>query len=353
MSLSMDLWQISDERLVPMERATLDLEKHLENWIERDISLLGIDAMIIGRQVHTSYGGFVDLLAINCDGEIILIELKRSKTPRDIVAQCLDYGTWVYDLNLKDILGIYETYKNTSLEKDFAEYYDAPIPEKINSSYQIMIVAESLDESTERIVQHLNEVHKVNINAVFFNIFQKDGYEYIGRSWLKDPLDVEERSVSGKKSKWTGYYFVNTGITEDNFRGWNLNEKYHFISAGGGSRWINAIKKLKKGDKIFALIKGKGYVGFGIVEDEATLVKNYQVNGKKIIDDLPEDHPWRQEKDPSIDEWLVRVNWSKTYPEEQGQWFKGAFANQNVVCKLRDQNTFKFLIEKFNIETTE
>ncbi|MES9831165.1 MAG: hypothetical protein ABW139_02895 [Candidatus Thiodiazotropha sp. DIVDIV] len=353
MSLSMDLWQINNEQLLPMDRATLDLEKRLENWIENDISLLGIDALIIGRQVHTSYGGFVDLLAINSDGELIIMELKRSKTPRDIVAQCLDYGTWVYDLSFKDILSIYDAYKNASFEKDFAEYFDTPVPEKINSTYQIMIVAESLDDSTERIVKHLNEVHKVNINAVFFNIFQKDGNEYVGRSWLKDPVDVEERSASGNKSKWTGYYFVNTGIADDNFRGWELNEKYHFISAGGGPRWINAIKKLKKGDKIFALIKGKGYVGYGIVEDEAVLVKNYKIDNKNITDHLPEDHPWRQEKDPQSDEWLVRVNWLKTYPEEQGQWFKGAFANQNVVCKLRDQNTFKYLTEKFNVDTSE
>jgi len=126
--------------------------------------------------------------------------------------------------------------------------------------------------------------------------------------------------------------------------------EYQFISAGGGNRWINAIKKLKKGDKIFALIKGKGYVGYGIVEEEAILVKKYKHEDKLIIDDLPEDHPWKQEKEPSKDEWLVRINWLKTYDENNAQWFKGAFANQNVVCKLRDQNTFQFLLDKFDVE---
>jgi len=166
MSLSMDLWQIKDEQLVPLGRATLDLEKRLENWIEKDLSLIGIDALIIGRQVHTRHGGYIDVLAINSDGELIIIELKRNKTPRDIVAQCLDYGVWVYDLNLEDITEIYESYKGRSFEKDFAAYFDAPLPEKVNNSYQIIIVAESLDDSTERIVQHLNDTYKVNINVV-------------------------------------------------------------------------------------------------------------------------------------------------------------------------------------------
>ena len=352
MSLSMELWQIADEQLVPLDKATLNLEKRLENWIEKDVSLIGFDALVIGRQVHTGYGGYIDLLAINSDGELIIIELKKSKTPRDIVAQCLDYGTWVYYLNIEDISGLYDTYKGKSFGKEFAEYFDTPVPDKINSAYQIVIVAESLDDSTERIVQHLNDVHKVNINVVFFNVFFNDGKEFIGRSWLKDPMDVEEKSASGKKLKWTGFYFVNTGITDENSRDWTLNIKYQFISAGGGNRWINAIKKLKKGDKIFALIKGKGYVGYGIVEDEAVLVKKYKYEDKLIVVDLPKDHPWKQEKDPSKDEWLVRTNWLKTYDENNAQWFKGAFANQNVVCKLRDQNTFQFLLDTFDVEKT-
>jgi hypothetical protein len=347
----MELWQISDEQLVPLEKAKLDLEQRLENWIEKDISLIGMDAIIIGRQVHTSYGGYIDLLAINGDGDLILIELKRSKTPRDIVAQCLDYGTWIYDLNYEDIAGIYESNRGGTLEKDFAEYFDAPLPEKINNDYQIVIVAESVDDSTERIVQHLNDVHKVNINVIFFNVFMAEGKEFIGRSWLKDPVDVEEKSSVGKKSKWTGFYFVNTGIADAKERDWNLNKKYGFVSAGG-TRWINAIKKLKKEDKFFAFIKGKGYVGYGIVEDEAVFVKNYKYNDNLIIDDLPEGHPWRHKNDPSKDEWLVKVNWLKTYDEDNAQWFKGAFANQNVVCKLRDQNTFKFLAEKFAVDTS-
>ena len=242
MTLSMEIWQISNEQLTPLDKAKLDLEERLENWIEKDISLIGMDAMIIGRQVHTSYGGYIDLLAINGIGDLILIELKRSKTSRDIVAQCLDYGTWVYDLNYEDIAGIYESYRGSTLEKDFTEYFDTTFPEKINNDYQIVIVAESVDDSTERIVQHLNDVHKVNINVIFFNVFMTEGKEFIGRSWLKDPVDVEEKSSVGKKSKWTGFYFVNTGIADTKDRDWKLNKKYEYISAGG-TRWISMIKK--------------------------------------------------------------------------------------------------------------
>lgn len=350
MSYSMQLWEIDKEELIPMESASLNLERRLETWLEKDISLIGMDILIIGRQVHTTYGGYIDLLALDSDGRIIIIELKRSKTPRDVVSQCFDYGSWVYQLEFADLVSIYHEYCKRNLEDEFKKYFETQYPEEPNKLYQVIIVAESLDDSTERIVQHLNEVFKININAVFFNVFKNDNKEYIGRSWLQDPVDVEDKTSKRRSLISTGFLFVNTGITDNNSRDWALNIKYHFISAGGGIRWINAIKKLKKGDKIFALIKGKGYVGFGIVEDEAVIVKNYVFEGKPITTYLSNDHPWKQEKDPLVDEWLVRVNWIRSYNEENAKWFKGAFANQNVVCEIRDEDTILYLKKEFDIK---
>jgi hypothetical protein len=48
--------------------------------------------------VHNSgagFGGRIDLLAIAPDGALVLIELNRNRTPREVVAQSLDYAGWV------------------------------------------------------------------------------------------------------------------------------------------------------------------------------------------------------------------------------------------------------------------
>jgi len=348
MALAMDLWQINNDKIEPMKRTALNLEKRLKKWIFDDITLLGLDLLILSQEVHTAYGGFIDILAIDGEGNLVIIELKKEKTPRDIIAQCLDYGTWVKDLSYEDIIGICNSYMKSDLEKNFEEYFECKFPDEINKNYRIIIVAESLDDSTERIANHLNDDYNVDINAIFFNIFEKDGKEYIGRSWLKDPENIIIKN--GGKKNWTGYFFVNTGIEDGNSRKWDLNIKYSFVSAGGGNRWINAIKKLKKNDKIFALIKKNGYVGFGIVEEEAVIVKEYIFRGKKIIDELPDNHLWKIPKESSKDEWLVKVRWIKTFDENNAKWFKGAFANQNVVCKLNDKETFDYLVKEFQID---
>ncbi len=49
-------------------------------------------------------------------------------------------------------------------------------------------------------------------------------------------------------------------------------------------------------------------------------------------------------------EYVVGIDWQKTFEPSEAKWFKGAFANQNIVCKLRDQAATDFLIQEFGVE---
>ncbi len=54
-------------------------------------------------RVQTSYGHKIDILAMNGNGELVIIELKRGKTYREVVAQGIDYATWVKNLTYDEI----------------------------------------------------------------------------------------------------------------------------------------------------------------------------------------------------------------------------------------------------------
>ncbi len=54
-----------------------------------------------------------------------------------------------------------------------------------------------------------------------------------------------------------------------------------------------------------------------------------------------------QADDPEHAEYVVRVEWRKQLPLNQEKTFSGAFANQNVVCRLRDAATLDFLVREF------
>jgi RecB family endonuclease NucS len=73
------LWEIIDKRLEEIRKEKLDFEKRLEDWLEADISTISPNLLVIGKQVPTDYGGYIDLLCLEEDGDIVIIELKRAR----------------------------------------------------------------------------------------------------------------------------------------------------------------------------------------------------------------------------------------------------------------------------------
>jgi RecB family endonuclease NucS len=85
-------------------------EKLPEDWLEANPkgSVEGQQLMVIGRQVTTNLGSSIDLAAIDRQGDAVVVELKRGRTPRETLAQALEYASFVEGLGydgLELILG--------------------------------------------------------------------------------------------------------------------------------------------------------------------------------------------------------------------------------------------------------
>jgi hypothetical protein len=160
---------------------------------------------------------------------------------------------------------------------------------------------------------------------------------------------ADERSEMPHEAGWSGYWFVNVG--DGDHRSWDDCVKYGFLSAGQGKIYSEAMKKLKVGDKIFAYLKGSGYVGFGCVTQEAVMATDFKVNGQSLFDlPLVQAGIKNNADNPELSEWPIAIKWIKTYPRDQARTFTGIFANPNIVCKLRDEQTVKFVKREFGIE---
>jgi hypothetical protein len=196
------MWRIEDEKPKSIKSQKLELEFRLEEWLRHDISLISNDLLVIGQQVPTAYGGFIDLLAIDPLGNLVILELKRDKTPRDIVAQILDYASWVQELSHEFVEEIANNYfKDENLEEAFRRKFNADLPDVINESHRLYIVAASIDSGTERIVKYLSEIHDVDINVATFSYFRMPEGEFLGRSMLLDEEEVQTRAKSKSKRK--------------------------------------------------------------------------------------------------------------------------------------------------------
>ena len=122
MPIEAKIWKIHDqEQLIEMKKSKLNLEERIETWLENDISILSSELLVIGRQVETAFGGFIDLLCLDRKGDAVVVELKRDKTPRDITSQTIDYASWIRDLSNDKITEISDKYlgDNGPLENAF------------------------------------------------------------------------------------------------------------------------------------------------------------------------------------------------------------------------------------------
>jgi hypothetical protein len=337
MPINHAIWKVGDTPSI-LEKDKLENEQQLEEMIVADPRILSDDWMIIGRQEQTDFAGRIDLLAIAPDASLVLIELKRNKTPREITAQALDYASWVESLEPERIALIYRNYSGGgSLAEAFRKRFGFDLDEEtLNQSHQVFIVAAELDDSTERIIGYLNS-KDVAINVILFQIFKSGSEQYLSRAWLIDPGETQENAAtstkgSAEKEPWNGEYYVSFGYD------WEDARRYGFICAGGGVWYSRTLNMLRSGDRVWARIPHKGFVGVGIVEEPAIPVNEFVIHtdeGDKPAIGLLKNSADLKKKADNLEkcEYFVRVRWLDTLPESDAYDEIGFFGNQNSVCR--------------------
>jgi hypothetical protein len=202
-----------------------------------------------------------------------------------------------------------------------------------------VIVAASLDVSSERIVGYLSK-RDIPINILCFQVFDTGTEQLLSRAWLLDPVETQvAATASGRaspKEPWNGEYYVSFG--DGMSRSWPDAVKYGFVSAGGGSWYSNTLNLLKAGDRIWVKAPGHGFVGVGRVKGPPEKATDF-----KIVTDDGSQRPalevltsasYHREfiDDPDKMEWFVPVEWAQTVSLDNAVTEIGLFGNQNTVC---------------------
>ncbi|MCW5716051.1 MAG: hypothetical protein KIT43_16180 [Bauldia sp.] len=326
-----------------LAEALLPSEALLEQMIVADPAILSDQWMLIGRQEDTGYGGRIDLLALAPDGALILIELKRGRTPREVVAQALDYATWAEALAAEEIAAIFTRFSSGgSLSDAFRARFGFDLDEAtLNQTHQVVIVAAVLDASSERIVCYLNK-RDIPINVLCFQVFDSAAGQFLSRAWLLDPVEtqvaasVAPRSTGGEREDWNGEYYVSFGHSGS--RSWAEARRYNFVCAGGGSWYSGTLRLLKPGDRIWVKAPQYGFVGVGRVRGGPIRAAEFMLPGPDGRDmpamSLLVEGTYHREfiDDPDRSEYFVPVDWLETVPIENAVDEVGLFGNQNTVC---------------------
>ncbi len=157
--------------------------------------------------METDLGGAIDLLCLDETGDTVIVELKRCRTPREVVAQVLGYASWVRDLSHNELTHRANDYLSDdsdeeALECAFADTFEELLPDVLNESHRMLVVASEIDARTERIIEYLSDEYGANINAVTFQLYEDGGVgELLARTFLIKPGQVARRTRQKRPSK--------------------------------------------------------------------------------------------------------------------------------------------------------
>ena len=156
-------------------------EAVLEDWLESNPDGIVEEGklLIVGRQVVTNFGGFIDLLGIDRHGTAVVVELKRNRTPRDTLAQALEYASFAARLDseqLEGILRLYQKNDSVNLAEYHRVYFELAPDEAIafNKDQRIVIVGQTISPEIRQTASFVRS-KGIRVTCVEFSFFQANG----------------------------------------------------------------------------------------------------------------------------------------------------------------------------------
>jgi len=160
-------------------------ESVLENWLgsNSDDILEDSKLLIIGRQVTTNLGSIIDLLGIDREGNSVVIELKRDRTPRETLAQALEYASFIEELDtdqLEEILQRYVSDEALSLAAYHRNYFELAPDEAVsfNKEQRIVLVGQRITGEIRQTSSFLRR-KGMRVTCLEFSYFQSKGGKHL------------------------------------------------------------------------------------------------------------------------------------------------------------------------------
>lgn len=236
--------------------------EHLQEWLAANPEALGEELLIIQKE----FSGFsdtserLDLLALDKQGNLVIIENKLDDTGRDVTWQVLKYASYCSSLSKKHIRNIYQDYLDKKgdgekAEEKLGEFFNEVEYEEIQlnkgqTQRIIMVAGNFRKEVTSTVLWLMNyklriQCFKVTPYALeeqlFLDIEQiipmTDSEEYIISMADKTQEDIDAQ-VELKTRHYQRLEFWKMLLKEMNSRSslfQNVNPtKDHWLAAGGG-----------------------------------------------------------------------------------------------------------------------
>lgn len=167
-------------------------ETFLEDALEAQPDLLGVDVLIIGRQVELACGGKVDLLAIDRNGTLLAIEAKRDAAAAKAFGQVLGYAYQIATMTYEEIARQCARYLGVPLPIAFAERFGTELPETINVRQLPVLVAPAFNRGAVDVTNLLRG------GGVSLLTVKVTGYDIAGSTILASSFERGDASLEAR-----------------------------------------------------------------------------------------------------------------------------------------------------------
>jgi len=253
-------------------------EKHIEEWIAKNPDLLFSypeEVMIIAQEVSGEL--MADLLAVDSQGSLIIIEIKRDSSDRNTIGQILDYAAilskWS-DENFNSRWQDFPESKGRDLFEAFSDFIGISDFDRKDflKRKRLFILASSEDESIKRIISWLRDTYKVPIDFVPFQFYQD--YQNSDQLILEiEKIEIQQRSGIGNET-WQGDWFFNTN--ETNGKGaYEKMFKQSVISVWGYEDGEERLNEPITGQRVFAYVNGSGIAATGRIGEKPAVSSDW------------------------------------------------------------------------------
>ena len=200
----MRLFRVREEELEEYQEQSFGeehLEEQLESWLEHspNVEWAGEKFLIIRKGLTTNLSTFLDLLGIDREGNTAIIELKRGRSPREMLAQALEYASFVESLSYDDLdeeLKKYTRDDVTTLSDAHKAFFGLEDGEAVafNKDQRIILVGQALSPAIRQTSEFLR--HKgLKVSYIEFKYFKTSNKEEL----------VSIETLIGKEQKWDDF----------------------------------------------------------------------------------------------------------------------------------------------------
>ncbi len=126
--------------LTEVDLAELGLRERadLQEWISNNPGILGDDLLLVGKEFSDFEGARErpDLLAVETDGKLVVIELKRDDSGADVHWQAIRYASYFSHAKADQVVGIFARYRGISesdAETDLLKHLNVESVEDLNA----------------------------------------------------------------------------------------------------------------------------------------------------------------------------------------------------------------------------